>query len=188
MLPENILPFVHHLLRTQIASGAHALDATAGNGHDTLHLAHCVGREGCVWAFDVQAEALAETQRKLKAACISERVRLIHDGHEHLDRYITQPLSAAVFNLGYLPHGDKHVATAADTTLIALQKSLKWLQKDGILTVVLYGGHEAGQVECAIVETWAQQLPQAEVDVLRYRFANRPQSAPYALIFRKMIP
>lgn len=39
--------------------GDTVIDATAGNGHDTVFLAQLVGRQGRVWAFDVQSSALA---------------------------------------------------------------------------------------------------------------------------------
>ena len=66
MLLENILPFAHSLLRQALKAGGRALDATAGNGHDTLLLAQSVGETGRVWAFDVQSKALVQTQGRLK--------------------------------------------------------------------------------------------------------------------------
>ncbi|MDU6657873.1 MAG: class I SAM-dependent methyltransferase, partial [Neisseria mucosa] len=87
MLLENILPFTHSLLRQALKAGGRALDATAGNGHDTLLLAQLVGETGKVWAFDVQSKALAQTQGRLKENGVDGRVALIHDGHENLLSY-----------------------------------------------------------------------------------------------------
>ena len=95
MYLENILPFAHHLLRGRLKNGDAALDGTAGNGHDTLLLAQCVGG-GKVWAFDVQPQALQQTRRRLEEAGVS--AELICDGHEKLADYVDRPLTAAVFN------------------------------------------------------------------------------------------
>ena len=39
------------------------IDATAGNGHDTLLLAELVGASGSIIAFDIQEQAVQETKR-----------------------------------------------------------------------------------------------------------------------------
>lgn len=187
-LPHNILPFVRQLLHASIRAGDTVLDATAGNGHDTAFLAQCVGETGKVWAFDIQQTALDATRVRLEQEKLTGRVRLIEDDHQHLDHYITQPLAAAVFNLGYLPNGDKNLTTKRNSTLNALSKALHLLKPDGLLATVLYGGHPAGEEECTAIEAWVQTLPQQQYDILRYQFANRPPSAPYALIFRKLAP
>ena len=56
----RILAFTHELLRQRLRPGDNALDGTAGNGHDTLLLAQCVGPGGRVWAFDVQPQAVLD--------------------------------------------------------------------------------------------------------------------------------
>lgn len=91
MLLSPILPFAHQLLRSRLQAGDAALDGTAGNGHDTLLLAECVGETGRVWAFDVQQQALDATRARLAAAGVAERVTLIAAGHETLADYVTQP-------------------------------------------------------------------------------------------------
>ena len=184
---DNIIPFAHKLLRTALSEGGRALDGTAGNGHDTQLLAECVGEGGKVWAFDVQAQALASTQGRLNAAGLAQRVMLIADGHQHLAQYIHEPLDAAVFNFGWLPGGDKSRTTAAATSLAALDAALALLNKSGLLMAVLYPGHEAGRQEAAAVEAWAQALPQRQYAVLRYGFINQRNSPPYLLAIEKML-
>ncbi|MBQ9682675.1 MAG: class I SAM-dependent methyltransferase [Neisseriaceae bacterium] len=185
-LPHNILTFVHSLLSQHLKTGDCVADCTAGNGNDTLFLAETVGKTGKIWAFDIQEVALHNTRQRLQDAGLSEPVELILDGHQNIDQHIQQPLDAVMFNLGYLPQGDKHCTTQTDSTLIAIKKSLKLLRKNGILSVVLYGGHAAGVAECAAIEQFSGSLKQQDYDILRYQFANRPKTAPYALIFRKM--
>ena len=183
---DNIIPFAHKLLRAALSNGSRALDGTAGNGHDTLLLAECVGEKGKVWAFDIQAQALANTEGRLKAAGLASRVQLVSDGHEHLAQYIAEPLHAALFNFGWLPGGEKSCTTKAATSLAALQAALDLLQTGGLLLAVLYPGHEAGRQEAEGVEAWAQALPQQQYTVLRYAFANRRNQPPYLLVLEKI--
>ena len=185
-IPLNTLPFVHHILSQHLHLGDCAIDATAGNGNDTLHLAQCVGTSGRVWAFDIQALAIERTRQLLEKQQQLSQVELILDGHQHIDRYIQQPIDAAVMNLGYLPQGDKNCTTQHDSTLTAINHILNLLKKNGILAMTLYGGHTAGKIECIAIEQFSGSLKQQDFDILRYQFANRPQTAPYALIFRKI--
>ena len=185
-LPLNILPFVHHLLSQPLQNGDCAVDATMGNGHDTLHLAQCVGETGKVWAFDVQESAIQTTQQKLKQHQLQNRVELILDGHQNIHRYIQQSVDAGVFNLGYLPNGDKNMTTHSETSLIAIKRILHLLRPNGILAVCIYSGHHEGKQEREVIEQFSGSLKQQDFDILRYQFANRNDTAPYALIFRKI--
>lgn len=182
---HNIIPFAHQCLINSIAKGDNVLDATAGNGLDTCILAQAVGENGCVWAFDIQQTALDNTAQRLAEKNLQKQVSLILDDHQHLERHIQTPISAAIFNLGYLPSGDKNISTQANSTQIAIQKSLQLLRVGGTMAVVIYGGHSAGAQERDHLLTWAQTLPQQEVDILHYQFANRPPTAPFALIFER---
>ena len=182
MLLENILPFAHSLLRQALKSGGRALDATAGNGHDTLLLAQSVGETGRVWAFGVQSKALAQTQGRLKENGVDGRVALIHDGHENLSSYIDEPLDAAVFNFGWLPGGDKSCTTEAASSIRALTDTLGLLKEGGLL----YPGHEAGRIEAEAIVQWAETLPQEAFAVLRYGFVNRRNAPPYLLAIEKL--
>ena len=66
---------------------------------------------------------------------------------------------AAMFNLGYQPVGDKSVITRPVTTLIALASVLDLVAPGGVITVVLYPGHEGGRVETEAVLSWARAVP-----------------------------
>ncbi|MFC3874047.1 class I SAM-dependent methyltransferase [Neisseria musculi] len=186
MLLNNILPFAHHLLRSSIRPGESVLDGTAGNGHDTLLLAQCVGAGGKVWAFDIQAQALAQTAARLADAGIRTKVEYVCAGHETLAEYVEEPLSAAVFNFGWLPGGNKMLTTQAATSIPALTASLALLKPGGLLVAVLYPGHDAGYHEAHSVEQWAADLPQQQYAVLKYGFINRQNQPPYLLAVEKL--
>ncbi|WP_066565484.1 class I SAM-dependent methyltransferase [Snodgrassella sp. CFCC 13594] len=182
---ENIIPFVHSVLGHAIGSGDTVVDGTAGNGHDTVFLARCVGDEGRVLAFDVQAVALAATSERLLAHGLDKQVQLIHDGHEHLAAYAPTTIQAALFNFGYRPGGEKTATTRAETSLIALRTALSLLKSGGMMAAVLYPGHPEGQREAAAIVDWAATLPQQQVAVLRYGFINRVNAPPFAMIIEK---
>ena len=120
--------WAEEMLRQRIEPGARVIDATMGNGKDTLWLAGLVGETGKVYAFDVQKDAVERSRARLEEAGLLDRVRLIHDGHERVLSHVQEPVDAAVFNLGWLPGGDKRFTTRVDTTLQALKGCLELLE------------------------------------------------------------
>ena len=148
----------HELLAPCIRPGEIAIDATAGNGHDTLFLAQQVGPGGTVHAFDIQEEALAATRERLIRAGCASRVVLHHTGHEHLLGALPGELrgrvAAITFNLGYLPGSDHQTITHSENTLAALRQALALLRPGGVLSVLAYRGHQGGQEEAEAVARW----------------------------------
>ncbi|MDO4693747.1 MAG: class I SAM-dependent methyltransferase [Eikenella sp.] len=184
---DNILPFAHRLWAAWLPEGGCAVDATAGNGHDTLRLAQLAGESGRVYAFDVQEAALVATRARLQAAGVDDgRVCLVAAGHERLADYVAQAADVAAFNCGYLPGGDKNRTTQTDTTLRALAQALAVLKPGGLLTVVLYPGHAEGTREAEAVRQWLSALPQQDYAVLHYGFLNRRNRPPYLLAVEKL--
>ncbi|MDO4794904.1 MAG: class I SAM-dependent methyltransferase [Brachymonas sp.] len=181
----GILPFAHGLLRRALQAGDCALDATAGNGHDTLLLAQCVGAHGHVYAFDVQSCALAATQARLQQAGLLDRVTLIADSHAKLQQHVTVGLKAAVFNLGYLPGSDKTIITQPASTVSALTQALDLLLPGGVLVAVIYHGHSGGEAEQQAVEHWCAALDPQRALAVRYQLVNQSGPPPYVLAVEK---
>ena len=184
---KNILPFVHESLKEIIQTGDIVIDATAGNGHDTVFLAEKVGSNGQVWAFDIQQSALMTTRQRLEKRQLQQQVRLIHDSHEYMNQYVNTGVRAIMFNLGYLPGGDKVLTTNVASSLQAIKIGLSSLMQGGLISIVLYPGHEAGQKETEAILSWAKQLSQQQVAVLQYGFINRIHNAPFALLLQKLL-
>ncbi|MCP2041284.1 methylase of polypeptide subunit release factors [Neisseria sp. HSC-16F19] len=182
---SNIIPFAHSVLADHIAPGDTVVDATAGNGHDALFLARCVGEGGRVYAFDIQAAALQATQAHLAEAGCGRQAVLVGAGHETLAQHVSGPIAAAVFNCGYLPGGDKRCITTAAATLSGLRQALALLQPQGVVAAVLYPGHAGGDAEAEAVCAWAASLPQQQYAVLRYEFINRTNNPPFLLVIEK---
>lgn len=177
---QTALHFSHTLLKECIQPGNHVVDATMGNGNDTLLLAELVGKTGKVYAFDIQEQAVTTTTERLKEQKLLERVRVIHDGHQNLGDYLetTEEIKAAVFNLGYLPKSDKQVITLPETTKQALDILLKHLARRGRIIIVAYYGHEGGSEELTTVRNYCEALPQKEFNVLNYQFINQQNQPP----------
>ena len=124
------LSFVQELLKTHVVQGDTVIDATVGNGNDTVLLASLVGSSGKVYGFDVQEAAIQTTKEKLILTGLFPQTELILDGHENLDLYVNKDskISAITFNLGYLPKSDKSIITTPKTTLSAINIGLTRLR------------------------------------------------------------
>jgi ubiquinone/menaquinone biosynthesis C-methylase UbiE len=178
---QKPLHFARELVSGVLAPGGYAVDATCGNGHDTLFLAGLVGRSGRVLAMDVQEQALEETRRRLREANMDSRVQLVLASHSELSVYLERSPDAVMFNLGYLPGGDKGLVTRPETTLLALQSVLRALKKGGLVTMVVYTGHPGGAAEYEALQSYTAALPQAAYTVLEYRLLNQINYPPLLL-------
>lgn len=168
-----------------VAAGEVVVDATAGNGHDTLFLAGCTGPGGLVYAFDIQAQALENTAARLEAAGIRDRVVLKQTGHEKMAGHVRGPVAAVMFNLGYLPGGDHRVVTRPETTVAALEQAAGLLKPGGIITIVVYRDHAGGLEESRAVDSFSAGLEQKDWDVARVDFPNRRNFPPYIILIQK---
>ena len=183
MTLDKILPFTKYLLEKAVVAGDAVIDATCGNGNDTVFLSQLVGNKGKVYAFDVQKEAIESTATRLKEGEV-RNVDLILDGHENVLNHISQGISAAIFNLGYLPGSDKKITTKGDTTWKAVIDILSLLKVGGIIILVIYHGHSEGKVERNEIETKIATLDPSATEVLRYEFLNK-NNAPYVIAIEK---
>lgn len=174
-------------LRRFLLPGDTVVDATMGNGHDTLMLCELVGESGHVHAFDVQAQAVENTRMRLEEAGVLERAELHLTGHEHMADYIKEPVQAIMFNLGWLPGGNKEITTRWETTKIAVTSALKLLEVGGICIVCVYPGHEAGDYEREQLTKMFVALKPQDFNVLHHRFINAGPGAPECYILQKQI-
>ncbi len=181
------LRFSHDILKETIVSGDTVIDATVGNGNDTVLLAQLVGPFGKVYGFDIQEEAIKSTSQKLLLTGLTEQVELIQESHDKINEYLTMDtkISAVTFNLGYLPKGDKTITTQAHSTLEAIHQSLPLLRKQGIISIMIYSGHEGGMEEKNAVDDFVQNLEQTTYNVLTYQFVNQKNHPPYLYIIEK---
>ena len=134
------------------------MDATAGNGNDTEFLCRLTGADGKVYAFDIQKAAVEHTKKRLEEAGLTERAEVILDGHEHMENYVRENVSAITFNFGYLPGGDHQIATQADTSIQAIEAGLRLLKKGGIMSLCIYSGGDSGFAEKEALLSYLETL------------------------------
>ncbi|MCI2948291.1 class I SAM-dependent methyltransferase [Staphylococcus caledonicus] len=182
---ERILPFSKTLITSHIQEDSIVIDATCGNGNDTLFLAEHVPH-GHMYGFDIQESAIQNTAEKIKNY---SNVTLIQDGHEniveHLDVTKSGMVDAAIFNLGYLPKGDKSIVTRPETTIKAIDSIFNVLNVEGIIVLVIYHGHEEGQVERDAILDYLEQFDQNKAHILKYQFINQVNHAPFICAIEK---
>lgn len=179
-MPRISLPkLAHERLSAYLKKGDIAIDATVGNGHDTAFLLAKVGEKGHVYGFDIQASAIAATRQQCANA---ENLTLIPDSHAKLAGYIPAQqigkIKACLFNLGYLPGGDKAIITQTQSTLQALDAACEVLMAGGILTVLAYPGHPDGDQETAQVAKWCTGLPQEQFNCRVFDSDTKNPAAP----------
>lgn len=184
----SVLESARYWVKKSLSAGGNAIDATAGNGYDTLFLAQHVGPNGQVFVFDIQEAALAKTRERLDQAGLLERAQLFLQSHHHLGDSLPPELKgqihAVMFNLGYLPHGDPTIITQPETTIPALNIALEWLISGGVITTALYTGHPGGQEECDQIIQWASSLSPKSYQVMWQQFINR-NHPPSLLVIEK---
>lgn len=183
---KNSLGQSHEIMARMVREGDTVVDATAGNGNDTVLLAQLAGPAGKVFSFDIQEKALEKTREKLQAAGLESRVTLILDGHQNMDRYIQEPVRMIMFNLGYLPGGDHSIGTRAPTTQEALEKAMKLLQVNGVISVVIYYGGDSGFEEKDALMDYIRQIDNRQFTVMKTEFVNQVNCPPILVCIEKL--
>ncbi|MFM8725026.1 MAG: class I SAM-dependent methyltransferase, partial [Planctomycetaceae bacterium] len=178
------------IVRRAVVAGDRLLDATAGNGQDTLFLARTFGPQR-VLAVDLQQQAIEKTGVLLAQHGIAGVGLVCGDHAQELERLVEQSAAAGtgdfgavMFNLGYLPGGDHTLVTRADTTIRALTAARSLLRAGGVLTVLCYRGHDGGMEEYAAVYEDSRQQQQCVVDVIETGTGN--STAPVLFVYRKL--
>lgn len=179
--------YSHYLLKEIIETGDCVIDATIGNGFDTVFSAELVGQTGRVIGFDVQPLAITSTTEQLAEKQLLDRVSLHLLGHENVDTALTDDklIKAAIFNLGYLPKGDKNIITQSQTTLTAIAKIMARLTPAGRIVIVIYYGHPGGLDEKESVLNFVKTIPQTNFNVLSYEFINQKNNPPILICIEK---
>ncbi len=175
------LEMAHDFLAQVITQEDIVVDATMGNGHDTLFLAKLAKQ---VYAFDIQEQALEKTSQRLQDAGLTN-AELILQGHETVDQFVTE-VKVAIFNLGYLPSADKSIITQPQTTIEALDKLCQMLVKGGRIAIMIYYGHEGGDIERDAVMDFVSHLPQQEYTAAIYRTLNQINNPPFLVMIEKL--
>jgi hypothetical protein len=187
---QSHLDLAHSYWKEIVQPGDIVIDGTCGNGHDTLILCQLAlsNGAGLVFAFDIQACAIANTKQLLSEKLFPEqfqRVTFINASHQNMPENL-QPnaVKLLAYNLGYLPGGDKTLTTQSSGTIASLMAAEALIMPGGIISITCYPGHPAGQIEEEALLQYSRELPPSLWSCCHHRWTNRRQS-PSLLIIQK---
>lgn len=182
----NSKTMAHMMILPILPEARCVVDATAGNGHDTVFLAENSHPDCRVYAFDIQQKALDSTKSLATEAGVVDKVELVLDSHANVEHYIDGEIDVAMFNLGYLPSGDHSLTTSVDSTMEAIRKMIERLSVGGVISIVSYSGHEAGAVEQDMLWQELRALPVRYYTVSTFRMMNHKKTAPMLFVIEKV--
>ncbi len=174
----DLLDLHKQFILTHVKEGDVVVDFTMGNGYDTEFLSKAVGKNGHVYAFDIQKAAVESTARRLKAVDCPDNYTLICDSHHNVKKYVEGPIKAGMFNLGWLPGGDKSITTMRETTMPAIEAAIELLGEDAILNIAVYPGHPEGDAEGKMIEEYLSLLSRFKVCATKVKIVNS-ETSPY---------
>ncbi len=180
--PKNAVEMARMFVEPVVSPGDFVVDATCGNGKDTVFLARLVGDQGRVLAVDIQPEAVERTRSLLDQEGLGSRVTVVRRDHALIGGYLTRPVKAAMFNLGYLPGGNKNITTRPESTIRALDEILGSLVPGGMVTLVAYTGHPGGLEELECLLSFARELPQDRFTVMHCCYINQVNNPPQLIV------
>lgn len=187
MKKYQITEWCLHFIRDHVKQGDICIDATAGNGNDTLALCEMVGDTGKVIAFDIQETAIANTKRRLEEHQVADRVELHLESHTNMSNYAEEnTVSCIVFNFGYLPGGDHALATKKESSIEAIQEGLHLLKKGGLMSLCIYSGGDSGFEERDAILEELKKLDGKKYLVIKSEYYNRPNNPPIPVLIIKM--
>jgi hypothetical protein len=176
---QNHLSFNHFIWKQHIKEGAIAVDATCGNGHDALFLAPLVTK---LYALDIQEDALKNTKELLKSFSNVSYHLQCHSTFPQ--EVITKNPSLIVYNLGYLPKGNKSITTRCNTTLQSIENALSIIHLDGMISITLYPGHDEGKKEEEGILDFVKKLDKKLWTVSHHSWINR-RLAPNSILIQR---
>jgi 16S rRNA G1207 methylase RsmC len=180
MRNNSMTTIAHLFLSHLIKKDDILIDATMGNGHDTLFLANHAKK---VYAFDIQKQAIETTSLLLEKHQINN-VDLILDSHENFSNYV-RSFQGVIFNLGYLPHGDKSITTKAFSTIKTIDHMLSKLQQNGYMIIVVYPGHPEGRKESIEIDSYLNTLDTKNYKIIKTDLVHQNNHPPYIIWITK---
>ena len=95
------------------------------------------------------------------------------------------PVRVVIFNLGYLPGGNKERTTCADSTLAALRAAMELLAPDGVICITMYSGHPEGKREKAALLEFASALDAGRWHTAYVSMPNQKHDPPEILLITR---
>lgn len=168
--------------QTIISPGDTVIDATCGNGHDTLFLAKLLQGKGFLISYDIQKQALDNAKSLLEKTLSPEEQATITFKHASHASFTEEQAKLIVYNLGYLPGGDKSITTMTESTIASLQSALEIVS--GAISMTCYPGHEEGKKEVHALEQFLKTLPASKWSICQEKWLNRESAPIHYLIIK----
>jgi hypothetical protein len=173
----DISKMAQNIILNHCSAFDNAVDCTLGNGNDTDFLS---GHFKRVYSFDIQENAVQSYKARLRP-----NVTLLHESHENIGLHIKTKVDCIMYNLGYLPGGDKNITTIAESSIASIKQGIDILMPGGIMSIAVYTGHQEGKREKDAVIALVERLPKKEYGVIMHTFLNRNEISPFLLIIEK---
>jgi len=184
---NDITSLLQHIVLPYIEIAKVVVDCTCGNGYDSIFILENLSKDSKLYGFDIQKIAIDNTDYKLnKLNCKCKNYRLINDSHSKIDEYINENIDVAFFNLGYLPGADHSLTTKQDTTILAIEKILNLLSKGGIISILIYSGHNSGKIEKKALLNYFENLDGKTIKLMRTDFPTSPNNPPEIYVLQKI--
>ncbi len=187
---QSHLDLAHQYWKRIVKTGDTVIDATCGNGYDTVALARLALDEDKGWllAIDKQPDAIKAAKARLAdefSGKILQRVRFETRCHSQFPEDLKKESVALVaYNLGYLPGGDKTMTTMVRTTLQSFETVLSFIRYGGAISITCYPGHPEGRAEEEKVIAFSASLDPRLWSCCLHQWSNR-RNAPSLLLCQK---
>lgn len=162
-----------------------AVDMTIGHGNDIYKIARTVDSESEILGFDI-SEIAVENTKKLLNEFKEYNIKVIKDSHENIIQYTNKKLDLIIYNLGYLPKGNKNITTDYKTVITSLKYVLNALNISGIIIMTFYPGHINGKLESIEIEKFLSKINQKNYNILKYDFINQINNPPYVVVIERL--
>lgn len=184
---SNIHQIIDVLLSLHLKENSICIDATLGNGYDTLKLSQLLNGSGKIYSFDIQKIAIEKSKELFKKKNIdTSNIKLINDNHCNVESYVDESIDFFIMNLGYLPSGDKSITTNYSDVISFLDKVLLKMNSNSYGLVVFYPGHIIGMEEYINVTKYLEKLEQLKFNIIKIEHINQINFPPKLVIIERI--
>lgn len=179
---NNPVKLSHYLIENRVENNIRACDMTAGNGKDSKFILDNKNPK-ILYAFDIQK---LSQERCKKLIGQRKNFKFILDDHKNIEKYIEEKIDLFIYNLGFLPKGDKSITTNYKSVIESLKSCLNLLNENGLILITFYPGHDEGKNEEKYVGEFLKNLDQKTFQVIKYNFYNQINTPPFLVSIRKV--
>lgn len=184
---NDITTTLHLLILPYVKTAKVAVDCTCGNGYDSKFIIENIPEESKLYCFDIQEIAIENSKVLISSVDRKQRaVKYVLDSHENIDIHINDRIDVALYNLGYLPGADHSITTEYHSTISSIDKTMKMLSKGGVISILIYSGHENGKIEKDALLEYFDTLDKKRIKLMRVDFPTSPNNPPEIYILQKV--